>query len=553
MPQPKGQPGGGPAEDRPSRSPCAGAACSVFSVIWRELLAESRRPLLLWMRVGVAAVFFVLLDVALNAPGTVNATCRDLFPWLHQMLLVVSLFAGPLIIVDELSRERRERTLELLLLTPLATASVLHGKNAAYAVRTGVLVVATLPVVMFTLLFGGVSGEEWVLMVLVHGMALTVSLPAGLLAAGWARTWATSMAVAIALLVAGCVVVAFGVFACFQRWIGSQAPELWPAPESAAAWVVGAARLMSDADGSWGRTLSHVSVPLREAWAWMFGAAGLVTLAGAVLAAALARSLLVRSLRQGGAMRPEAEEAPSRLGGIGQRVSPAVRRRWLRGNPLCWLMRYRGEVRRVRWAAVMGIGAGQWLVQARPLFRGEWLAAEAGMAAALALFTALAAAGSFRQEREEGAWEMLVVTPLRPRDFLWGRIQGLWWQFGPAWATWVAGMFLAQPFFVRDEDIFAMAGWGVAMALSLPGIGIEAAFHFKTYAKAALATTGGGVVASGVVLWTGFAEWSLPELGTLAALIPVGLALLCAPGFELRLRQRRNGSSISQRDRHRLG
>ncbi len=549
----KANPGGRRAEDRPSRAPRAGAACGVLSVIWRELLAESRRPLLLWMRVGVAAVFFVLLDVALNAPGTVNATCRDLFPWLHQMLLVVSLFAGPLIIVDELSRERRERTLELLLLTPLATASVLHGKNAAYAARTAVLVVATLPVVMFTLLFGGVSGEEWVLMVLVHGMALAVSLPAGLLASGWARTWATSMAAAIAWVVAGCAAVALGVFACFQRWIGSQAPELWPAPESAAAWVAGAARLMSDADGTWGRTLSHVSVPLREAWAWMFGAAGLVTLAGAVLAAALARGMLVRSLRQGGSMRPEAEETPARLVRMGRGVSPAVRRRWLRGNPLRWLMRYRGVVRRFRWTAVVGVAAAQWIVQARPLFRSEWLAAEAGMAATLALFTALAAAGSFREEREEGAWEMLVVTPLRPRDFLWGRIQGLWWQFGPAWATWTAGLFLARPTHVRDEDIFAMGAWGLAMAMSLPAIGIEAAFHFKTYARAALATTGGGVVASGVVLWTGFNEWSLPELGTLAALIPVGLAVLCAPGFELRLRQRRNGASIAQRDRHRHG
>lgn len=85
------------------------------------------------------------------------------------------------------------------------------------------------------------------------------------------------------------------------------------------------------------------------------------------------------------------------------------------------------------------------------------------------------------------------------------------------------------------------------MALSLPAIGIEATFHFKTYARAALATTGGGVVASGVVLWTGFAEWSLPELGTLAALIPVGLAVLCAPGFELRLRQRRHGGNASTR------
>ena len=44
------------------------------------------------------------------------------------------------------------------------------------------------------------------------------------------------------------------------------------------------------------------------------------------------------------------------------------------------------------------------------------------------------AASSFRSERETGAMELLLVSPLRERQIIVGRIRGLWGQFLPATA-----------------------------------------------------------------------------------------------------------------------
>ena len=515
----------------------------MHAVVLRELRAEAQRPLTLWLRMGSAALFFALLEIALQDRGTVDATCRDLFPLLHQLLLVVSLLVGPVLVVDDLARERRERTLELLLLTPLPASSVLHGKNVVLAARTAVLVVATLPVVTFTLLLGGVSREEWLVLVLVHAMGLAVSLAAGWLAASWRTTWAGAMALAVALLLAGSTAVACGIFAFFQPLIGTYAPELWPTPATEGEWLAGALRLVADVDGVWGPTLSHLPLPVREAWTWMFASALLAVLAGTVSAGALARCLLVRSLRRGATPRPKSEaRTPWPL--AQRRIPARLRRRWLRGNPIRWLMRYREDVRRHRWGAAVVISTAQLWMLLRPPAPGAWLLLESGLAVSISTFMALAAAGSFRLVREEGSWEMLWLTALRPIDFLIGRTMGLWWQFGPSWAAWVTGLFLSMPRHAPDAEVLALAAWGISMALSLPAMGLEASFHFRTFGRAALATLGGGVAASALVLWVGYMERSPGGMGALAALIPLGLALLCAPGFDLRLRQRRSGASM---------
>ena len=50
----------------------------------------------------------------------------------------------------------------------------------------------------------------------------------------------------------------------------------------------------------------------------------------------------------------------------------------------------------------------------------------------LLLSLAFSAAGSFRQERQSGAMELLLVTPLKVSQIIGGRVRGLWQQFLPA-------------------------------------------------------------------------------------------------------------------------
>jgi ABC-type Na+ efflux pump permease subunit len=51
---------------------------------------------------------------------------------------------------------------------------------------------------------------------------------------------------------------------------------------------------------------------------------------------------------------------------------------------------------------------------------------------------AYVAAGSFRRERETGALELILVTPLKEREIIAGRLRGIWGQFMPAFVVWIA-------------------------------------------------------------------------------------------------------------------
>ena len=53
----------------------------------------------------------------------------------------------------------------------------------------------------------------------------------------------------------------------------------------------------------------------------------------------------------------------------------------------------------------------------------------------LGLSLAFSAAGSFQRERQNGALELILVTPLSVGQIIWGRLCGLWGQFLPALAV----------------------------------------------------------------------------------------------------------------------
>lgn len=516
-------------------------------VVHRELLVEARRPIAYWLRVATAGVFFVLLAMALREAGPPESACRKLFPFLHGLLLVVSLLVAPVLIVDGFARERRERTLELLLLTPLTPGTILLAKTLTVAARTLVLVLGALPVIAFTVLFGGVGAAELALLFLVQAIAVTVSLAVGLLAACWGRTWIRSLQLAGGLLVLGSAIVGGGLYTVFQHLIGGRfAPALWPSPTTPGEWLAGAARLVANDEGVWSRTLADIPRPLVDAWLWMFGAAWLSTVLLAVVLGVGARVLLRHGLRQAPAARaPEAE--PSRPARRWTAVSARKRGRWLEDNPLRWLMRYRGEVRLARWMAALLMAAAQVVLARIHPNAGTWFVTEAALALGITAFLALAAAASFRTEREEGTWEMLLVTPLKPRQFLLGRLGGLWWQFGPVLIAWAVGLVLTFPGESRDAEAAALLVWVAALGLGLPAIGLEAAFQFRTYWKAAVITLSATVGTSGLVFWAGLQEEHPLPLGLVAAAAVAVIAGLCGPGFVLRLQLRRNGDNFRLR------
>src|SRR5882672_11466528 len=83
--------------------------------------------------------------------------------------------------------------------------------------------------------------------------------------------------------------------------------------------------------------------------------------------------------------------------------------------------------------------------------------AQAGLGLVLLLGLTFSATGSFRKELESGAFELLLVTPLRERQIIAGRARGLWRQFLPAILVYGAGsIYLASGW--RDREL-AREAW----------------------------------------------------------------------------------------------
>jgi ABC-type transport system involved in cytochrome c biogenesis permease component len=93
-------------------------------------------------------------------------------------------------------------------------------------------------------------------------------------------------------------------------------------------------------------------------------------------------------------------------------------------------------------------------------------AAQAGLGLVLLLGLTFSATGSFRDELETGAFELLLVTPLRERQIIIGRLRGLWRQFLPAMLVYGAGsIYLASGW--RDREL-ARDAW-LALAQTMTG------------------------------------------------------------------------------------
>jgi len=163
-------------------------------LVERELRAGARRPLFYWLRglLALAAGFqgYELLDryfigpppgtglIVLAPPGPIitGATL------LHQMawLLFLATLLMSLVSADSITRERREGTLGLLLLTDLTPGEIVWGKILSCGLTSFLVLLGSLPALMFPVLAGGVTGSEAALIGLGLLNTLFVALAAGL-------------------------------------------------------------------------------------------------------------------------------------------------------------------------------------------------------------------------------------------------------------------------------------------------------------------------------------------------------------------------------------
>ena len=422
-------------------------------LVERELRGGARRPLFFWLR-GLLALAaglqgYELLGRFVLAPPPVPG-----MPWtgpsgtfingatlLHQMswLLFLATLLMSLVSADSITRERRDGTLGLLLLTDMTPREIVWGKMLSCGLTSFLVLLGALPALMFPVLAGGVTGSEAALTGLGLLNTLFVVLAAGL----WMSTVFRERRYAVPATLGLVAALAFGPEVLGGSYFGANAVPL--------SRLFGLAGWM---------TASRMVFPFKllfVVWFMVMNAAGWFFLwrAGATLAAGW-QDQAHKQVRE-----PEPAEAwptgspglpPPEAAASTPEPGPALARAsWLTdprpwdADPIRWRVERLGSVEGLLWLAVALNFLGQFGALGSILNFGAgpadtWgLVSFVGMAVILFSGGLIAWAGArfFQDSRQQQDLELLLTTPLGSRHILGGQ-----WRVLRRALTWPLGVVL---------------------------------------------------------------------------------------------------------------
>jgi ABC-type transport system involved in multi-copper enzyme maturation permease subunit len=466
---------------------------SLGPMIVRELRVEARHVINYWARVLSAATAMLVFDLllrgqrAFSTPADLGA---QLFVDLSTVTFAVLVLLVPLFTADCLSREKREGTLGLLFLTPLTAREVVNSKCLVHGLRGLVVCLAILPVICIPMMLGGVTWRSLLLSLLGDASVLLLALGSGVLASAWAEQRARALILAevtglLALFASGILLFwAFVSQVAFPYLPGIASQRL-----PASVWVFGGLGLYS------GRAMPSLLNLLSGSgfWACVMVYAGL-----AVFSLLYCWVVIWLAARRIGKTWQEEPPSPRQLWwgrtfctplfwrGLFRRKLGRLRER----NPVAWLYRHSWSHRLIEWGWGLVVVVGQF---APTPFTNDWeplLHWHVYLLLGVVTGLAFSAARSFDDERQNGAMELLLVTPLRAAQVINGRLQALWHQFYPAFGIllgiWITGYAVDEGAYYRfyDHEVggpFWVLYWGqitsvflaapvVGLALSLEGI-----------------------------------------------------------------------------------
>jgi len=402
-----------------------------FPIVGRELLVASRRRETQLIRFVTALVALVVLAWMFIVMRLDDARPHQVSQVIFSVIAGLSFFfcnlAGVRLTADTLSAEKRHGTLGLLFLTNLRGLDVVLGKMSACSLQAVFGLMAVAPVMMVPLLMGGVDAAEVGRMIGVLFAALFMSLSVGMACSAQFKASKTATGVTALIILA----LIFG-----PLFLTAVLAEYNVISRSASDWLAGfSTGGMFPASFS-GNFSGNSSFFYRS----------LATTLGVGVAALGFAAWRTPRAWQDRAAKPRAS--------AGHRsVNTAARRAGqLDGNPVFWLgARWRWRPVLV-WVALAGgflLWLWGWLEDGRRwLDEGVYLTTLWCTFAVFKLWIASASCDRFREDRQEGALELLLGTPLEYRDFSLGQARRLLWQFG-----WPLGLVLATvPFMMADSN-----------------------------------------------------------------------------------------------------
>ncbi len=385
---------------------------TLLPIVDRELRVAARRAGTYWLRFWVALVMLGVWIVLLTNSRHTSSTQmgQHLLGALGMLTIGFSLFAGVFLTSDCLSEEIREGTLGLLFLTDLKAYDVVLGKLVANSLHAFFGLLAVFPILGLALLLGGVTGPEFWRLLLVYATTLFFSVSIGMIASAVSRDakHAIQRAFCAVTLLAG----VFPAIWWLQRAIWNNgALDFLLLPSPAYAYLKGFDVRYRFGTGS------------REFW-WSLG-----TVFGLAVGCIVAANVLLPRLWQ--------EKAVGSAGAATQKLRPRLELGWK--NPAYWLTARDDSPRRSAVRLLLYL-APIWFIllcasvissQHIPLFVTSFVAAY-GLHQIIKVLVIAEASRRINQDRQSGALELLLVTPLPVHSFLSGQKAALREHFMPA-------------------------------------------------------------------------------------------------------------------------
>ncbi len=416
-------------------------------VFTREVVTAPRRGRLYVSRAAYVAALLVLMCTAwlLLAGTQVVRNVGDmarfgamLFQILAPLQMALTIFFSALLAASAVTQEKDRRTLVLLLLTSLTNSELVLGKLLASLLGGLVLLAAALPLFMLSALFGGVSFEQ---IARVFGVTLAtavVSGSIGSLLALWREKTFQTLALTVLTLVFWLALGEVVVRAVLgDSWCGIST-EVWGAVISPWQAILLATRpLVAEQN-----TLPYVGNAING----FLLLAGVVTLALNGIAVAM-----VRVWNPSREIRPRLAEAeePESIWGLTEESAAAARKLTARNvhsaggktrqvwdNPIIWremtTWAYGRKVLVIRlgYMALIGLAAAALHLSMRS---EEGLTTINAVLLLVPLFVLslvlinAQAVTAVTTERDIRALDLLLVTDLSAREFVFGKLGGVFY------------------------------------------------------------------------------------------------------------------------------
>ncbi len=390
---------------------------ALLPIIERELRValRKRQPARGRLRVAGFAVAGTLGFLLLATVGGDRQAGHSL----HQLLCLAAgyfILKTPQLTAGVFAEERRQRTLGLLFLSGLSATEVFASKLLSAALVAFGDLLALFPMLAIPFLVGGVSFKLFFATICAVPNCFLFVLAVCLLASVLTRDDGTALILASVFLFLLC---GAGPLIDFAQSQFSPGAKVW------SAW-----HLLSPAYGPFLVWRGFGAVSQTEFWQNYA-----ITFGWSVLCLSVA-AVVLKSLWR------EREDEFSPIGWRGRwqrwwhgeaRDRRQLAATWLEVNPFVWLAARDRQPAVLAWLVVGGIGAG-WL-GCWAAWPHRWLSVANFFLTAVLLNLALAwlirytAARSLGEARRDGAYELLLTTPLNPSDIVWGQFEALGWHF----------------------------------------------------------------------------------------------------------------------------